>query len=213
MKLFIDTANLEEIKVAASWGVIDGVTTNPSLIAKEKCVDFKQIVTEICNLIDGPISAEVMSLEADKMIEEAKEIAKWHKNIVIKIPCTEEGIKATKELSKLDIKTNVTLVFSANQVLLACKAGATYISPFVGRLDDNGQDGLDLVAESLEIIDNYDFPSQLIVASIRSAITVKNVARLNAHVATVPFKILKQMFGHPLTDKGVDQFLLDWGKK
>lgn len=213
MKLFIDTANLEEIKIAASWGIIDGVTTNPSLIAKEKGGDFKQIVTEICSLIDGPISAEVMSLEAGKMVEEAKKISKWHKNIVIKIPCTIEGIKATKALSKLGIKINVTLVFSANQVLLACKAGATYISPFVGRLDDNGQDGLDLVAESLEIIDNYGFTSQLIVASIRSAITVKNAARLKAQVATVPFKILQQMFGHPLTDKGINQFLLDWGKE
>src|SRR3989339_83810 len=212
MKLFIDTANLEEIKIAASWGIIDGVTTNPSLIAKEKGGDFKQIVTEICSLIDGPISAEVMSLEAGKMVEEAKKISKWHKNIVIKIPCTIEGIKATKALSKLGIKTNVTLVFSANQVLLSAKAGATFISPFVGRLDDIGGDGLQMIADSVTVIKNYNFTSQILVASIRSPITVQKAAVLGAHVATIPFKVLQQLFKHPLTDSGIKTFLDDWAK-
>jgi len=209
MKFFIDTANIEEIKIAQAWGVVDGVTTNPSLVAKEG-KNFKDVVLEICSIVDGPISAEVISLEADKMIAEAKELAAWHKNIVIKIPCTPDGLRAVKELSKLNIKTNVTLVFSTNQVLLAAKAGATYISPFVGRLDDVGEDGLQMIADSVAIIKNYNFSSQILVASIRSPLTVQKAAVLGAHVATIPFKVLQQMFKHPLTDNGIKTFLADW---
>ena len=211
MKFFIDTANIEEIKTANAWGVVDGVTTNPSLVAKEGR-DFKQVVLEICAIVDGPISAEVLSLEAEKMIGEAKELSAWHKNIVVKIPCTPEGLKAIKEVTKLGIKTNVTLVFSANQVLLAAKAGATYISPFVGRLDDVGEDGLQMIADSVEIIKNYNFSSQILVASIRSPLTVLKAAVLGAQVATIPFKVLQQMFKHPLTDAGIKSFLQDWEK-
>lgn len=211
MKFFIDTANIEEIKTAHAWGLLDGVTTNPSLVAKEG-QDFKQVVLEICAIIDGPVSAEVLSLEADKMIIEAKELATWHKNIVVKIPCTPDGLKAVKEVTKLGIKTNVTLVFSANQVLLAAKAGATYISPFVGRLDDVGDDGLQMIADSVAIIKNYNFTSQILVASIRSPITVQKAAVLGAHVATIPFKVLHQLFKHPLTDNGIKTFLEDWNK-
>ena len=211
MKFFIDTANIEEIKTAHAWGVIDGVTTNPSLVAKEGR-DFKQVVLVICSIVDGPVSAEVISLEAEKMIIEAKELAAWHKNVIVKIPCTPDGLKAVKELSKLNIKTNVTLVFSANQVLLASKAGATYVSPFVGRLDDVGEDGLQMIAESVAIIKNYSFFSQILVASIRSPLTVQKAAVLGAHVATIPFKVLQQMFKHPLTDNGIKTFLADWNK-
>ena len=211
MKFFIDTANIEEIKIAHAWGVVDGVTTNPSLVAKEGR-DFKQVVLEICNIVDGPVSAEVIGLEAEGMIAEAKELANWHKNVVIKIPCTPDGLKAVKQLTILGIKTNVTLVFSANQVLLAAKAGATYISPFVGRLDDAGEDGLQMIANSVAIIKNYNFSSQILVASIRSPITVQKAAVLGAHVATIPFKVLQQMFKHPLTDNGIKTFLDDWAK-
>lgn len=211
MKFFIDTANIEEIRIANAWGLVDGVTTNPSLVAKEGR-DFKQVVLEICDIVDGPISAEVISLEADKMVEEAKELAAWHKNIVVKIPCTPDGLKAVKAVAKLGIKTNVTLVFSANQVLLAAKAGATYISPFVGRLDDVGEDGLQMIADSVAIIKNYNFDSQILVASIRSPITVQKAAVLGAQVATIPFKVLQQLFKHPLTDNGIKAFLDDWAK-
>lgn len=209
MKLFIDSANIDEIKIAASWGIIDGVTTNPSLIAKEG-LDFKQTVLEICEIVDGPISAEVLSLEADKMVEEAKELVKWHKNVIIKIPCTAEGLKAAVELSRMKIKTNVTLVFSANQVLAAAKTGATYISPFVGRLDDAGENGMAMIVESMQILKNYGFTSQIIVASVRSPEHVKKAAIIGAHIATVPFKILEQMMQHPLTDAGIKKFLADW---
>lgn len=211
MKFFIDTANIEEIKIAHAWGLVDGVTTNPSLVAKEGR-DFKQVVLEICEIVDGPVSAEVISLEADKMIEEAKELAAWHKNVVVKIPCTPDGLKAVKAVTKLGIKTNVTLVFSANQVLLASKAGATYISPFVGRLDDIGDDGLQMIADSVAIIKNYNFTSQILVASIRSPLTVQKAAVLGAHVATIPFKVMQQLFKHPLTDNGIKTFLDDWSK-
>lgn len=211
MKLFIDTANLEEIKTAASWGVIDGVTTNPSLIAKEGR-DFKQTVLEITKMVNGPISAETVSPDAKGMVTEGKEFAAWHKNIHVKVPCTSEGIKAVTMLKKLGIKTNVTLVFSANQVLLAAKAGATLISPFVGRLVDAGENGMDMIAESVQIIENYGFDSQILVASVRDPRMVTDAALLGAHIATCPFKVLEAMFQHPLTDKGVDKFFKDWKK-
>lgn len=209
MKIFIDSANIEEIKEANSWGIVDGVTTNPTLVAREGR-NFKQVVLEICEIVDGPISAEVVSLQADEMVEEAKDIAKWHKNIIIKIPCTAEGLKAVKKLSELGTKTNVTLVFSANQVLLAAKAGATYISPFVGRLDDVGEDGLVMIENAVDVVENYGYESQILVASVRSPLTVEKSAVLGAHVATVPFKVLQQMVKHPLTDKGIEAFLKDW---
>lgn len=209
MKLFIDSANLDEIKTAASWGIIDGVTTNPTLIAKEGR-DFKKTILEITKLIDGPISAEAVSADAEGMIKEGKEFASWHKNIHVKVPCTVEGIKAVVAFKKLKIKTNVTLVFSANQVLLAAKAGATLISPFVGRLTDAGEDGLGMIAESMQIIENYGFDSQLLVASVRDPRTVTQSAVIGAHIATVPFKVLEMLFKHPLTDMGIKKFLEDW---
>lgn len=209
MKLFIDTANINEIRQAASWGVIAGVTTNPSLVAKEGR-DFREVVNEICTIVDGPISAEVVSLEADGMLKEAREIVKWHKNIVIKLPLTEEGIKACTALTKEGIKTNVTLCFSANQALMAALAGATYVSPFIGRLDDVGQDGLALIGEIVQIFDNYGFDTQIITASVRHPLHVTEAAKRGSHIATVPFKILQQMFKHPLTDVGIEKFLADW---
>lgn len=211
MKLFIDSANINDIKSAAAWGVVDGVTTNPSLVAKEGR-DFKQTVLEICEIVDGPISAEVVSEDMAGMIAEAKTIVPWHKNIIIKIPCTAAGIAAAHELEKQGIKTNVTLVFTPNQVLLAAKAGASYISPFVGRLDDAGVDGIKMIEESVAIIKNYNLKSQIIVASVRSTDHVRRAALAGAHVATVPFKILKEMFLHPLTDSGIKKFLEDWEK-
>lgn len=209
MKLFIDSANLEEIKTAASWGIINGVTTNPTLVAREGG-DFRETIREICKIVNGPVSAEILSLEADEMVREARQLADWHKNVTIKIPCTPEGLKAAKALARFKIKTNVTLVFSANQVLAAAKAGATFISLFVGRLDDAGEDGLAVVEESLKILKNYDFKSELIVASVRSPLTVQRVAVLGAHIATVPYKVLEQMLKHSLTDAGIERFLKDW---
>ncbi len=209
MKLFIDSANLDEIKTAASWGIIDGVTTNPTLIAKEGR-DFKKTILEITKLIDGPISAEAVSADAEGMIKEGKEFASWHKNIHVKVPCTAEGIKAVVAFKKLKIKTNVTLVFSANQVLLAAKAGATLISPFVGRLTDAGEDGTGMIAESVQIIENYGFDSQILVASVRDPRTVTQSAVIGAHIATVPFKVLEMLFKHSLTDMGIKKFLEDW---
>ena len=211
MKIFLDTANVEQIREAASWGIIDGVTTNPSLIAKEGR-DFKEVVKEICEIVNGSISAEVISLDADGMVEEARELAKIHKNIVIKIPMTVEGLKAVKRLSAEGIKTNVTLVFSANQALLAMKAGATYVSPFVGRLDDIGHVGMDLVAQVMDIIDNYGFETEVIVASVRHPTHVLEAALLGAHIATVPYAVLEKMVKHPKTDEGIDRFLKDWEK-
>lgn len=211
MKLFIDSANINDIKTAAAWGVVDGVTTNPSLVAKEGR-DFKQTVLEICDIVDGPISAEVISTDTAGMIAEAKAIVPWHKNIIIKIPCTAAGIAAAHELEKQGIKTNVTLVFTSNQVLLAAKADASYISPFVGRLDDAGTDGIKMIEESVAIIKNYGFKSQIIVASVRSTDHVRRAALAGAQVATVPFKILQEMFLHPLTDSGIKKFLEDWEK-
>lgn len=212
MKIFIDSANINDIKTAASWGIIDGATTNPSLIAKEACTDFETVVKEICKIVGGPVSAEVLSQQAEEMVTEAQKLAGWHKNVVIKIPCTAEGLKAVKRLAKLGVKTNVTLVFSANQVLTAAKAGATYISVFVGRLDDAKENGMAVVEYSLKILKNYNFKSELIVASVRSTDHVKTAAVLGAHIATVPFKVLEQCLKHPLTDVGIEKFLKDWGK-
>jgi transaldolase len=209
MKIFLDSAITEEVKKAADWGIIDGVTTNPSLI-KKSGRDFKEVINEICEILPkGAISAEVLSEDAKGMVKEAKEFASWKPNIVIKIPMTAEGIKAVKELSGEGIKTNVTLIFSANQALLAAKAGATYVSPFVGRLDDNGQNGMELIAEIVEIYENFDFETEIIVASVRNTMHVHESALLGADVATVPFSIIEQMFNHPLTDIGIEKFLKD----
>lgn len=209
MKLFIDTANVEEIREANDLGVICGVTTNPSLIAREGR-DFKQVVTEITSIVDGPISAEVVSLEHDKMVEEALELVKIHKNIVIKLPMTVEGLKATKILSSKGIKTNVTLIFSSAQALLAARAGATYVSPFLGRLDDIGMNGMNLIEEIVDIFSQHDIKTEIIAASIRSSIHVIEAARLGADIATVPYKVILQMTKHPLTDAGIEKFLKDW---
>ena len=209
MRFFIDTANIEEIKEANELGVICGVTTNPSLIAKEGR-DFIEVVKEISSIVDGPISAEVISLDHKGMVEEADKLAKIHKNIVIKLPMTLEGLKATKILSQKGIKTNVTLIFSATQALLAARAGATYVSPFVGRLDDIGQDGLSLIEEIVEIFNVNAIETEIIVASVRNPIHVSQAARLGADIATVPYKVITQMAKHPLTDKGIENFLKDW---
>lgn len=209
MKLFIDTANVDEIREIAEWGVVDGVTTNPSLIAKEKR-DFKEVVTEITGIVDGPISAEVVSLKHDEMVEEAKELAKIHKNIIIKVPMTEEGLIAVKELHAMGIKTNVTLVFTSTQALLAAKAGASYVSPFLGRLDDISTNGLNLIEEIMDIFNNYNYDTEVIAASIRHPMHVVECARLGCDIATVPYKVFKQMLHHPLTDSGIERFLKDW---
>lgn len=209
MKLFIDTANVDEIRKANDLGVICGVTTNPSLIAKEGR-DFKEVVQEITTIVDGPISAEVVSMESAGMVKEALELVKIHPNIVIKIPMCEEGLKATKILSSKGIKTNVTLIFSAAQALLAARAGATYVSPFVGRLDDIGQEGVNLIAEIREIFAVHDIPTEIIAASIRNPIHVTSCAAAGADIATVPYKIIMQMIKHPLTDAGIEKFLKDW---
>jgi len=211
MKFFIDTANVEEIKTAWEMGLIDGVTTNPSLIAKEN-KEPVALLKEICRIANGPVSAEVVALDAKGMIEEARTLARIHKNIVVKIPMTTEGMKAVKKLSSLKIKTNVTLVFSANQALLAAKAGATFVSPFVGRLDDIGSDGMDLIDDIVQIYDNYMFETEVLVASIRSPMQVLNSALIGADVATIPFKVIEQLSKHPLTDKGMAAFLKDWEK-
>lgn len=211
MKLFIDTANVEEIKKAYELGVISGVTTNPSLIAREGR-DFVQVVKEITAIVDGPISAEAVSLDAPGMLVEARELAAIHPNIIVKIPMTAEGLKATKACAQEGIKTNVTLVFSANQALLAALAGATYVSPFVGRLDDIGQEGMDLIYDIITIFETYDYDAQVISASIRHPMHVTASAKAGAHIATIPYKVLMQMIKHPLTDAGVEQFLADWSK-
>lgn len=211
MKFFIDTANIEEIKKAAGWGLVDGVTTNPSLVAREKR-SFKDIIEEICSIVDGPVSAEAVSLDAKGLIKEARELSKIHKNIVVKIPMTLDGMQAVKTVSEEGIKTNVTLVFSALQALLAAKAGATYVSPFVGRLDDISHTGMELIRQILDIYDNYGFASEVIVASIRHPIHVLDSAAMGAHVATIPFKVLDQLSKHPLTDAGIKKFLEDWEK-
>lgn len=209
MKIFLDTANIEHIRIANDLGIIDGVTTNPSLIAKEGR-DFREVVREICSIVDGPISAEVLSEDAEGMVEEAKDLATIHENIVIKVPMTGEGLKATKQLTGLGIKTNVTLIFSSMQALLAAKAGATYASPFVGRLDDICHFGMDLVSEIMDIYDNYGYETEVIVASVRSPPHVVEAALAGAHIATIPYKVLMQLLKHPLTDIGIERFLADW---
>ncbi len=212
MKFFIDTANIDEIREALSMGMVDGVTTNPSLIAKEGR-NFEEIIKDICEIVDGPISAEVISLEADKMVEEARKLATINKNIVIKIPMTVDGLKAVRTLKSEGIKTNVTLVFSPLQALMAAKAGAAYVSPFVGRLDDLSQDGLVLVEQIVDIYANYDFATEIIVASIRNPLHVLESALMGAHIATIPFKVLAKLAAHPMTDKGIKAFLDDWNKR
>ncbi|ABY94285.1 putative transaldolase [Thermoanaerobacter pseudethanolicus ATCC 33223] len=211
MKFFLDTANVDEIREANALGVISGVTTNPSLIAKEGR-DFIEVVKEITQIVDGPISAEVISDDSEGMIREARELAKIHKNIVIKIPMTAEGLKAVNVLSKEGIKTNVTLIFTANQALLAARAGATYVSPFVGRLDDINTDGLQIIEDIVTIFNNYDIDTEIITASVRHPIHVLQAAKLGAHIATVPYKVLMQMVKHPLTDAGIERFKEDWRK-
>lgn len=211
MKFFIDTANIDEIRTADEWGLVDGVTTNPSLVAREKR-SFKDLIKEICTIIDGPISAEAVSLDSKGMIAEARELSKIHKNIVVKIPMTLEGLKAVKTVSAEGIKTNVTLVFSPVQALMAAKAGASYVSPFVGRLDDISQPGMDSISQILDIFDNYGFKTEVIVASVRNPVHVLESAIMGAHVATIPFKVLEQLSRHPLTDIGIDRFLKDWEK-
>jgi len=212
MKFFIDTANLEEINKGLAMGMVDGVTTNPSLIAKEN-KPFEEIIAEICKVVDGPVSAEVVSLEAEGMLAEARKLAKLADNIVIKVPMIVEGLKAVKQLAAEGIKTNVTLVFSAAQALLAAKAGATYVSPFVGRLDDIGNPGMDLIGDIVTIYDNYGYQSEIIVASVRSPQHVLDAALIGADIATIPFKVIAQLAKHPLTDSGIEQFLADWEKR
>lgn len=211
MKFFIDTANIEEIKEANAMGMVDGVTTNPSLIAKEGR-DFKEIITEICSIVDGPISAEVISLETEGMVSEARQLAKIHDNIVVKIPMTVDGLKAVRILAAADIKTNVTLVFSPLQALMAAKAGAAYVSPFVGRLDDISQEGMLLVEQLVEMYSNYAYDTEIIVASVRNPMHVLDAALMGADIATIPFNVLSKLAAHPLTDKGIKAFLDDWKK-
>jgi transaldolase len=212
MKFFIDTANLEEIRQAVAMGMVDGVTTNPSLVAREK-QPFEELLGEICNLVDGPVSAEVVSLEAEGMLQEGRKLAALHANIVIKVPMTTEGLKATKRFADEGIRTNVTLVFSPAQALLAAKAGASFVSPFVGRLDDIAQNGMHLIGEIMEIYTNYGFASEVIVASVRHPLHVIESALIGAHIATIPFKVISQLAQHPLTDIGVEKFLADWQKR
>ena len=211
MKIFVDTADLKEIEELASWGVIDGVTTNPTLVAKTG-LSFKDIVNKIFDLVDGPISLEAVSTKAKDIVKEARELSRIHKNVVVKIPMTEEGLKAIKQLSREGVKTNVTLVFSANQALLAAKAGATYVSPFVGRLDDIGHDGMEVVRDIVQIFRNYDIKTKVIVASVRHPLHVIEAARIGADIATVPPQIIRKMIKHSLTDVGIKRFLEDWKK-
>ncbi len=209
MKFFIDTANVAEIKEINDWGVLDGVTTNPSLIAKEGR-DFKEVIREIASIVNGPISAEVVSMDHDGMVTEAEDLVPIHENIVIKVPMTDEGLKAVKILSAKGIKTNVTLVFSANQALLAAKAGASFVSPFIGRLDDISNPGMDVVGDIAQIFTMYGIETEIIAASVRHPMHVIDSAKMGAHIATVPYNVFKQMVKHPLTDIGIEKFLKDW---
>jgi transaldolase len=211
MKFFIDTANIDEIREAASLGILDGVTTNPTLISREKGKP-EDILKQICEIVDGPISAEVVSLDWQGMVREGKELAKLHKNIVVKIPVCKDGLKAVKALAAENIRTNVTLVFTALQALLSARAGASFISPFVGRLDDISADGMESVSQIVQIFSNYDIQTEIIVASVRNPLHVLDAALLGADIATIPFKVIEQLVKHPLTDKGIDQFLKDWEK-
>lgn len=210
MKFFLDTANLKEIEEASSWGLLDGITTNPTLLSREGKVSPEKHLKTIANMVAGPVSMEVVSMNAVGMIEEGQCYAKWAKNIVVKVPMTKEGLKAVVALKKLGIPTNVTLVFSANQALLAAKAGASYVSPFVGRLDDMGEDGMTLISEIMDIFNNYGFDTEVIVASVRHPKHVKESALLGADICTVPFAVYEKLFAHPLTDKGLETFLKDW---
>lgn len=211
MKFFIDTANINEIREAEALGILDGVTTNPSLVAKEG-KPFKDTILEICNLVNGPVSVEVVAVEKDGMLREAHEFAKWHKNVVIKLPTTRDGVKACKALAGEGIKVNMTLCFSPNQALLVAKAGATYVSPFIGRLDDISQDGMKLIRDVVQIYKNYGYTTQVLTASVRHPMHVVDAALAGSHVATIPWKVLDMMFNHPLTDKGLAAFLKDWEK-
>jgi len=211
MKFFLDTANLDELRAGAKWGIVDGVTTNPTLIAKEG-KPIKEQIAAICDIIDGPISAEVVSTEAKAMIAEGRDLAKIHKNVVVKLPLIRDGIEACSALSKEGIRVNVTLCFSAAQALIAAKAGAYFISPFVGRLDDIGATGMDLIHQVVHIYQNYDFDTQVLAASLRGPLHVVDAALAGAHIGTLPFKVMDQLFNHPLTDKGLDQFLKDYNK-
>jgi transaldolase len=211
MKFFIDTANIDEIKEASRMGMVDGVTTNPSLIAKEGR-DFEEVIKEICEIVDGPISAEVIATDTEGMLKEARHLAGIHKNIVVKIPMTVDGLKAVRQLSEEGINTNVTLVFSPLQALMAAKAGATYVSPFVGRLDDLSQDGMVLIDQIVEIYNNYAFETEIIVASVRNPLHVLDSALSGADIATIPFNVLAKLAAHPMTDKGLASFLADWEK-
>lgn len=209
MRIFIDSANLNEIKEINEMGFLSGVTTNPSLVAKEKR-DYKQVIKEICDIVDGPISAEVLSLDCPSMIAEARDLAKIHPNVVIKVPINEEGLKAIKILRNEGIKTNATLVFSANQALLAARAGASYVSPFLGRVDDIGNDGLVLLNDIITIFNQYMIDTEVIAASIRHPMHVADSAKIGSHIATVPYSVIKQMIKHPLTDAGIEKFMNDW---
>lgn len=209
MKIFLDTANVDEIKEGTSWGIVDGVTTNPSLIAKEDR-DFETVIKEICEIVDGPVNAEVVGLKAEEMIAEGRKLRELHDNICVKIPMTVDGIKAVKVLSEEGTMTNVTLIFSSLQALLAAKAGATFVSPFVGRIDDMAMPGMDLVADISQIYENYGYETEIIVASIRNPLHVVDTALYGADIATLPMKVLHQMAKHPLTDRGIEQFLKDW---
>jgi transaldolase len=211
MKIFIDTANLGEIREAQSWGVINGVTTNPSLLAKEGR-EPRKLIEEICAIVDGPISVETCCAKGEDMVRDGEDWAKLHKNVTIKVPMTTEGLKATRLLSKEGVKTNVTLIFTPVQAMLAAKAGATFVSPFIGRLDDIGAQGMDVIRDTLQIFRNYNFRTEVIVASVRHPIHVLDAARLGAHVATVPFKVIELLTKHPLTSAGIDKFLEDWQK-
>jgi transaldolase len=214
MKFFLDTANVDEIRDAATYGVLDGVTTNPTLVSKQgEQKGFKELIKEICEIVNGPVSAEVLSTDIERMLDEARELAEIHPHVVVKMPLTEDGIKATKTVSEEGIRVNVTLIFSPSQAILAAKAGAAYVSPFVGRLDDISEIGMNVVRDIVGIYNNYKIKTEVLVASVRHPVHVVEAAKAGAHVTTMPYKVFKQLIGHPLTDIGVERFLSDWGDK